>query len=236
VDPRYKAPGANVDIETERDFRDLGGFTAVLRWMLIAGALVTVVVLASTWMQLRMLSAPFTEAEAQANTTRELAASGLATLLLVTIIVVFGRWIVLAHRNLRGLGIRYAEITPGWAVGWFFIPILNLWKPFEAMRFLWKASHDARQHELQRGSWVLTTWWSLWLLSSLLGAILTMATLGAKTVESLTEATRWILVTRVVDFFQYVIAVILVSRIWEAQRRQHETPGEFDPSPGFADA
>ena len=51
-------------------------------------------------------------------------------------------WLVWQHRsqsNLRRQGCGLA-FTPGWAVGWWLIPMANLWKPFQATRELHKAS------------------------------------------------------------------------------------------------
>ncbi|BCX48180.1 hypothetical protein HAHE_20880 [Haloferula helveola] len=52
--------------------------------------------------------------------------------------------------------------TPGWAVGWYFIPIANLWKPFTAMRDFVRASVTVEPMP----SYLLPFWWALWLLSS----------------------------------------------------------------------
>ena len=36
----------------------------------------------------------------------------------------------------------HESFTPGWSVGWFFVPIMNPWKPFQAMREIWQASAE----------------------------------------------------------------------------------------------
>ena len=65
------------------------------------------------------------------------AAEVVYSLLLVGNLVVFvasvvfvGRWILQAHKNLRNAGYEN-EFTPGWALGWFFVPLMNLFKPFQ---------------------------------------------------------------------------------------------------------
>src|SRR5687767_1529604 len=63
------------------------------------------------------------------------------TLVFVASVVVVAMWIHRAHANLRDAGTDGLEFTPGWAVGWYFIPFANLIKPFQAMRELWNASH-----------------------------------------------------------------------------------------------
>lgn len=45
-------------------------------------------------------------------------------------IVLVSLWIYRAHDNLRAAGVTDLEFTPGSSIGWFFVPIMNLFKPF----------------------------------------------------------------------------------------------------------
>jgi hypothetical protein len=236
MDPRYKSPTAEViDVEMDGDFRDLTRFTNVLVWMLCIGVVIALLSLWSFWLQLDLLSRSFSAAEGTSNAIRVGSVTGLSGLLTIATFVVFGRWIVLAHRNLPALGAQYLEYRPGWAVGWFFIPIANLWKPFQAMRSLWRYSHSVQQPDLQDSTWVLPVWWTLWLVSSFLGNYLMRSSWSAKTVEALTSSTQGFIANSLIDVFQFVIAVILVRRIWKAQEAQHGDPEKFEPAKGFAD-
>lgn len=49
-------------------------------------------------------------------------------------------WTYKAYTNLHSLKSRDLEYTPGWAVGWWFIPLANLVKPYQVMGELWNAS------------------------------------------------------------------------------------------------
>ena len=52
-------------------------------------------------------------------------------------------WLIWVHRtyaNLRPLGADGLGYSPGWAVGYYFIPILNLFRPYQVMRETWQAS------------------------------------------------------------------------------------------------
>lgn len=236
MDPRYKSPTAEVvDAEVDGDFRDLTRFTSVLVWMLRVGVVLAVLSLWSSWLQLDLLSRPYTEAEGTANDMREASVAGLAGVLMLATICVFGRWIVLAHRNLPALGAQYLEYRPGWALGWFFIPILNLWKPFQAMRSLWKYSFSVHKPDLQDSTWVLPVWWTLWLISSFLGNFMWRSSMREQTIDALAVSTQVSIANCFVDIFLYFVAAILVGRIWKAQESQHENPGEFAPAKGFAD-
>jgi len=112
----------------------------------------------------------------QADILRDLQANGLVTqhtldradgwvsgtaaidgLAFVATVVVWCVWQHHAQANavvLSGGGTRF---TPGWAVGWWFIPIANLWKPFQTVRELWKSSHGDGWQTV--ATWSLLGWW-----------------------------------------------------------------------------
>lgn len=236
MDPRYKSPTANVDIELEQDFRDIELFTNVLKWLMWIGAAFSAFAAISALVQFNMISASYTNETPTEGIARIALASAFNSLYFFGTAIVFGRWIVLAHRNLPGLGVRYIEVTPGWAVGWFFIPIVNLWFPYRGMRFLWRASHSAQRPELQDSTWVLPTWWTIWLAFNFIPLIVSAETRRSYFGDALAALTYSEVATRLAGFALYIVASFLVVRIWRAQRTQHENPGEFDPAPGFADS
>lgn len=86
--------------------------------------------------------------------------------------VVIGRWMFFAMRNLRALGVQ-TSISPGWAVGWFFVPIANLWKPYQAMAQIWRGSHGENDANAGPVYQIVGWWWAAWLVS---GFALTTAT------------------------------------------------------------
>lgn len=87
-----------------------------------------------------------------------------ATLLLSIILV--GMWIHRAHANLIESGFSDLSYSPGWSVGWFFIPIMNLFKPFDAMKELWNTSTNANERFDSPAPPLLKTWWAGWLIGN----------------------------------------------------------------------
>ncbi|NVE93585.1 DUF4328 domain-containing protein [Altererythrobacter lutimaris] len=73
-----------------------------------------------------------------------------------------GMWIHRAHKRLEDAGFAL-EFTPGWAVGWYFVPLANFIMPFRAMKELWTVSHG--EHDGIKGddSALLARWWGAWL-------------------------------------------------------------------------
>lgn len=68
---------------------------------------------------------------------------------LVTAVLVL-RWFYRANKNLHARSVPGLDFTPGWAVGWFFVPVINLWKPYQVMRELFWASSDYSSAEKPR--------------------------------------------------------------------------------------
>ncbi len=100
-----------------------------------------------------------------------IGAAGLVELLLfVVAVVLFLRWLHRCYRNLVELDTENMRFTPGWAVGYWFIPILNLWRPKQILDDLWRGT-DARA-DTGAGAWrslpstgLVATWWALDILA-----------------------------------------------------------------------
>jgi len=88
----------------------------------------------------------------RASTSDDLV--GMAALfyfgMLILSIVTFSLWTHRAHKNLELLAVPSLRFSPGWSVGWFFVPIMNLFRPFQAVAQLWRASaHVGERKETQ---------------------------------------------------------------------------------------
>jgi uncharacterized protein DUF4328 len=77
-------------------------------------------------------------------------------------------WFYRATKNVHRFGAK-GTFSPRMAVIWWFVPILNLWKPYQVVQQIWKASNP--QTVLSNGTeWknlassnVVKLWWILWI-------------------------------------------------------------------------
>jgi hypothetical protein len=133
--------------------------------------------------------------------------------------IAFCMFINRANKNVRALGAVGMEFTPGWAVGWFFIPLANLWKPFQAVREIYQASDpnaDAVNWKLTPTAPLLGWWWAMWLLSNFVGQIELRMTLSAP--EGLAKTTLVIaIVGSVLNLLSAMLAISLVRAIHARQ-------------------
>lgn len=95
----------------------------------------------------------------------------LFALILLVAVVFVAQWIYRAHANLRAAEIDGLSFTPGWAVGWYFIPFANLIKPFQAMRELWNASLALDEGYGSEADPRLKLWWGAWIGGNILSNI-----------------------------------------------------------------
>jgi hypothetical protein len=83
--------------------------------------------------------------------------------------LVFLFWLHRAATN-AGAFARELRFTPGWAVGWFFVPFANLVRPARVVNEIWQAQDLAPVAATRVGRSVLRisplvpVWWGLWIL------------------------------------------------------------------------
>jgi hypothetical protein len=85
--------------------------------------------------------------------------------------IAFLIWLHRASSNARALGARDMMVSPGWAIGWYFVPLANLGMPFVAMRELWKASAKPRDWQIESAPATIALWWGCWILANVTGLI-----------------------------------------------------------------
>ena len=68
-------------------------------------------------------------------------------------------WTYRANHNARCLGALGMVFTPGWSVAWRFIPIANLWKPYQVMKEIWFASASPSSWSSNGSAPGLLRWW-----------------------------------------------------------------------------
>gem|GEM_PF-413908 len=111
-------------------------------------------------------SAALSATASEAFDRRERFLSVMELFLFAVTSVLALKWIHRANFNARQLGAEGMRFTPGWAVGSYFIPIVNLWKPYQAMKEIWKASSSPSNWQGAPSGALLGIWWFLWLLSA----------------------------------------------------------------------
>lgn len=93
--------------------------------------------------------------------------NSLDSFLFIALVILFSAWVYRVNSNARALGAQGMRFSPRWAVGWFFVPIMNLFRPYQVVREAWKASDPKvlTQWDQIKTPLLLKAWWVMWLLS-----------------------------------------------------------------------
>jgi hypothetical protein len=198
--------------------KDLTSLTKFLKTMLWISLGISVISLLSDFMQMNLLSAgSFSQAEAKANDSRQLITGILYLVAFIVTGIVFLKWTHRANSNCHGFGAQGMKFSPGWSIGYYFIPFLNLYRPYQAMKEIWKVSTSPANWQNEMGSPLLGWWWALGLIAGFLGQASFRMFMKADTVSSLQASTTMSIVSGVIDIPLYIVAVSLVSAIFAKQ-------------------
>jgi hypothetical protein len=130
------------------------------------------------------------------------------------------------------------RFSPGWAVGWWFIPFANLVMPYLTVRELWKASDanaGAIDWKARGGAAIVALWWTARLGMQALfqiGGVLSRDAPGALTTTRTSSAL--LMAGDLVLVAWAILAILLVRGVNERQeaknRRLNTWAQTFAPS------
>jgi hypothetical protein len=158
---------------------------------------------------------------------------GLGTLgVYVTLVVLFCIWIYRANCNARALGAQRMNFSPGWCVGWFFVPVMWLFKPYQAVREIHRASDPEAgplDWESRPTGSVVPLWWTVWLIAGFVGYAAARMSINAENAEAMITAS-WVMVgADVIDIPLALLAAAVVRGIHERQQLKHRMMMQATP-------
>ncbi|PKH46621.1 hypothetical protein KKB3_00400 [Dehalococcoides mccartyi] len=190
--------------------------------------IITIGSIISDYMQVEFINHAMTgssisEADAVANDNRQAIFGMLSFIAIIVVDVLFLIWIHRAHKNLAPLGATELQYSPGWAVGGFFIPVANIFIPYQVTREIWKASapdypnYKESNWKNVRLSSVLGWWWALYLINNFVSWVMIRSSGNLDTLADIQAYTVIVLISDVILVPAIISAMGLV---WEINNRQ----------------
>jgi len=164
-------------IQGQSGAREFGKLWPFLKYSFIAAILAEIALAGSNILALnffRRMSASGGEIDerlvgAAANIGLHQGVTGSAYLIaFICAAIAYCRFYYRAVKNLHAVNAAGVRTTPFWAVGTFFIPIVNLWKPLGAVRQIWKATFDPVSAAVSVPA-MIGWWWFFWIVAGVLG-------------------------------------------------------------------
>jgi len=222
----YAAPQSAVT-DVEPMTGDLDNISTWVQWALWAELVTIVLALVSGSLELQLLkqyeAGMFeTDAAAQAagdSSDQRQMMVGIAQIVAsITTGILVLVWIYRANGGARRQGAADMQFTPGWAIGWYFIPFANLFKPYQAMKEIWKASKDPRAWSGADVPPLLGYWWFFWIIGNILGNASFRLSLRADELGSIIAANIVTLASNVCSIPLLMLFIVIVRRVSAMQR------------------
>ena len=166
---------------------------------------------------------------------------GLAHLLAYVVSVVFWcMWVHRTYRNLPALGAARLRWTPGWAVGFWFIPVVNLFRPYQVMSETWRASDPPygapTDWQALSAPALLAWWWAMHLLYMLAGGVTLYVGIRSEDFGVLLALARIELGIMALDVALRLVEIQIVKRFTARQERRADAIGVALADPAGAAA
>ena len=211
-------------------YKDISSFYNTLILLLKATILISLVAAISSMFEVKLINDMTTgnfdystiEDQANANDLRQQLIGIIQFSLFIITGIVFLRWIYFSNSNSRSFDAKGMQFTPGWSIGYYFVPYLNLYKPYRAMKEIWKTSKDPKNWEMVKTPSLFPQWWTLWLISGFLGNISFRLSMKAEELNELFVSSSVTLASDLIDIPLSLIAIKMVSQIFEMQMNNKE--------------
>lgn len=214
------------------DYRPLSIPALVATAVFLALGLITVVSMVSTVAEIGLLQQiangeTISQADASRNDSRQALLGYLYIGGLVVAAISFLVWLNHASANLAALGADGQRFSPGWAVGWWFVPIFWLWRPYQVVKEVWQGSYPVTGAD-GPADWrdtpvspLLGWWWAAWLVSNWLSVITARLFFSGDTVQELIRADWLSVVSNAISLGALALVIVLIRQITSNQGRKH---------------
>jgi len=116
----------------------------------------------------------------------------LYTVVYIISVITFIQWFRRAYYNLHTIE-KNLLFTEGWAAGAWFVPILNLFRPYQIMQELYNKTFAILRTNLEsfsnkKNSNLVGTWWFAWIVANFIANIDTRVALRANELSELIDS------------------------------------------------
>lgn len=147
----------------------------------------------------------------------------------VTSIVFFIMWFRRAYYNLSQVSAEAASFGEGWAAGAWFVPILNLFRPFQIMKEIWYGTQaNSGSEEEQQPGMILGFWWTFWVVGGFLSNASMRMTFGDPEIEQLRTSALLSIASGIVHIVAFILILMIIRKVSGFEKTMFENRNEID--------
>jgi hypothetical protein len=146
----------------------------------------------------------------------------------IACVVIFIMWMFRAYKNVDAVARGARRYDHGWAIGAWFVPILNLFRPKQIINDIWRAGGNQPEPPA-----LLAVWWVMWLITNWIANFGLRNAFDGDTPEELREGTIAYLVSDTLDIPTAILAILVattLTRRLEARAAEDPPPPQAPPS------
>lgn len=205
--------------------------TLVVFWIYLGTATLYAI---SAFLQYQLLLniEDYSQEQLEMNDLRHGGIAVLHLIALITLIVVFIQWFRRAYNNLHKTGEFSLKFTEGWAAGAWFVPFINLVRPYEIMAEIWEKTQVVEEDEnftrpVKESSQLVGWWWALFIIQNI-GNNIASRVGDLETIEGLLAGTQGEMFVYFVELPAILVAIMLVRKVSKFEEAFYEKYAERD--------
>ncbi|MDR3287063.1 MAG: DUF4328 domain-containing protein [Prevotellaceae bacterium] len=197
----------------------------ILIWICLIAAIFSLI---SEYMQYNLISdfangGNLSMEDAESNDSRQTLIGIIYFIANIIYIVTFIMWFRRAYYNLHQKAGHRLEYSEGWAAGAWFVPIVNLYRPYQIMKALYEETKRLFVQNDIKADYNLSVnfigwWWGLWIISNVVGNIVLRFYVRADTVDEILTGTT---ISMISSIFEIILAVVTIKVIKDYSSVEH---------------
>lgn len=161
----------------------------------------------------RMQNGNYTQQEATTNDIRHQIIAYANIAVYIVCIVLFILWFRRAYNNLNlsfKANTKYAE---GWAAGAWFVPFINLVRPYFIMQEIWVKTQEATHNLItHKNGKIIGWWWVIWIINNI-GTNFINRYFKETDVEELITSTSASIIFNFIELVALALLIIIIKNI-----------------------
>lgn len=152
--------------------------------------------------------------KAEWNDYRQIAVGIVAAIANIIHLVVFMRWTYFEVKAARSR--HDFPFKPGWSVAYWFIPVVNIVRPYQVLQGLHLAKDSSENWFQNKRSTLIRVFWGVWLFQALWQVPLMKQLWKAQTPEALLTSTLFSSIDDIFTVITYVLLIFVIRQCSKA--------------------
>ena len=163
---------------------------------------------------------------ATSNDNREQAIGIIQIIVFVVSAITFIQWFRRAYFNLH-LRVNRLSHSEGWAAGCWFMPIVNLFRPYQIMKELFQETQlFLKRNEVHTSEHLampsLGLWWAFWIINWFVGRFVFKYSMKAETIDELTRSTIGQIISNAIGIVLAIITINIITEYSKLEPLMHK--------------